>query len=59
MSLTSANLVGYLRGEFNKSAKLRVWMLAIQLAVALPAAISVVLRPGFETPGWAYSGGQL
>ena len=19
----------------------------------------VVLRPGFETPGWAYSGGQL
>ena len=20
---------------------------------------SFVLRPGFETPGWAYSGGQL
>ena len=19
----------------------------------------IVLRPGFETPGWAYSGGQL
>ena len=21
--------------------------------------VSTVLRPGFETPGWAYSGGQL
>ena len=31
--------------------------------VVLPVGISRVgpdvLRPGFETPGWAYSGGQL
>jgi hypothetical protein len=25
----------------------------------LRAIVMSVLRPGFETPGWAYSGGQL
>jgi hypothetical protein len=43
MSLTSENLVGYLRAEFNKAAKLRKWLFALQLAAALPAAAAVVV----------------
>jgi hypothetical protein len=43
MSLTAGNLVGYLRSEFAKSGKLRVWLFFIQLAVALPGAISVIV----------------
>lgn len=43
MALTSANLVGYLRAEFAKASKLRVWLFVVQLAVALPAAISVLV----------------
>ena len=43
MSLTSANLVGYLRAESAKASQLRVWLFFVQLAVALPAAISVVV----------------
>jgi hypothetical protein len=41
MSLSSANLVGYLRAEFDKAAKIRTWLLIVQLLAALPAAISV------------------
>src|SRR5258705_10993812 len=43
MSLTSANLVGYLKAEFGKAAKLRIALFLIQLAVALPGALSVVI----------------
>jgi hypothetical protein len=43
MSLTSENLVGYMRAEFNKAALLRKWLFGLQLAAALPAAISVVV----------------
>jgi hypothetical protein len=43
MSLTSENLVGYMRAEFNKAAGLRKWLFGLQLAAALPAAISVVV----------------
>lgn len=43
MSLTSDNLVGYLRAEFGKAALLRKWLFGLQLAAALPAAISVVV----------------
>ncbi len=43
MSLSSENLVGYLRAEFGKSGKLRVWLFFVQLAAGLPAAISVVI----------------
>jgi hypothetical protein len=43
MSLTAGNLVGYLRAEFAKSGRLRVWLFVIQLAVALPGAISVIV----------------
>jgi hypothetical protein len=43
MSLTSENLVGYLKAEFGKAAKLRIALFFIQLAVALPGAISVVV----------------
>ncbi len=43
MSLTSANLVGYLRAEFAKASRLRVWLFIVQLAVAVPAAVSVVI----------------
>ena len=29
------------------------------LLFEVPTSVRRVLRPGFETPGWAYSGGQL
>lgn len=43
MTLTSVNLVGYMRAEFNKSARLRKWLFGLQLAAALPAAMSVIV----------------
>ncbi|MBD2746751.1 hypothetical protein IC232_08580 [Microvirga sp. BT688] len=43
MILNSETLVGYLRAEFTKASRLRVWMFFTQLAVAVPAAISVVV----------------
>ena len=43
MGLTAANLVGYLRAAYAKSAKLRIWQFVIQLLIAVPAAISVVV----------------
>jgi hypothetical protein len=32
-----------LRAEFNKAAKLRVWLFVVQLAVAVPAAAAVLV----------------
>jgi hypothetical protein len=43
MSLTSENLVGYLRAEFHKSGRIRVWLFFAQLLAAVPAAVSVVI----------------
>ncbi|MCK1702601.1 hypothetical protein IVA86_14460 [Bradyrhizobium sp. 146] len=43
MSLTSNNLIGYMRAEFSKAALLRKWLFGLQLAAALPAAISIVV----------------
>lgn len=43
LSLTSDTLVGYLRAEFGKAAKLRIALFFLQLVVALPGAISVVV----------------
>lgn len=43
MSLTAERLVGYLRAEFAKSGRLRIWLFFGQLAVALPGAISVIV----------------
>jgi cyanate permease len=43
MALTSANLVGFLRAEFQKASRLRVALFVLQLATALPAAIAVVI----------------
>lgn len=43
MSLTSENLVGYLRAEFQKSGRIRVWLFNVQLLAAVPAAASVVI----------------
>jgi hypothetical protein len=43
MALTSANLVGYVRAEFEKAAKLRLWQLFLQFAAAVPAAVAVVI----------------
>jgi hypothetical protein len=43
MALTSANLVGYLRAEFKKASRLRVWLFFLQLAAAVPAAIAVLV----------------
>ena len=35
------------------------WALLIYYPDKTDGKPVVVLRPGFETPGWAYSGGQL
>jgi hypothetical protein len=43
MSLTSANLVGYLRAEFAKASRLRVSLFLLQLATAVPAAVAVLI----------------
>jgi len=43
VSLTSDNLVGYLRAEFGKSGRIRVWLFFVQLLAAVPAAVSVVI----------------
>lgn len=43
MSLSSDNLVGYLRAEFHKSGRIRVWLFFVQLFAAVPAAVSVVI----------------
>lgn len=43
MSLTPANLVGYLRAEFAKAAQLRLGLFILQLGAALPGAIAVVV----------------
>lgn len=43
MSLTSENLIGYLSAEAQKASRLRIWLFAVQLAVAVPAAVSVVI----------------
>jgi len=33
----------YLRAEFEKAARLRMWLFVLQLAVALPGALAVVI----------------
>jgi hypothetical protein len=43
MALTSQNLVGYLRVEFDKASRYRVALFVLQLAAAVPAAIAVVV----------------
>jgi hypothetical protein len=43
MSLTSGNLVGYLRAEFAKAAGLRLKLFFLQLAAAVPAAVAVLI----------------
>ncbi len=43
MSLTSDNLIGYLRAEFDRSGRIRVWLFFVQLIAAAPAAVSVVV----------------
>lgn len=43
MPVTSANLVGYLRAEFAKASRLRVWLFLLQLAAAIPAAVAVLV----------------
>jgi hypothetical protein len=53
MSLTPDNLVGYLRAEFQKSSKLRVSLFFVQLAVAVPAAVSVVIPDDYHATLYA------
>jgi hypothetical protein len=43
LSLTSGNLVGYLRAEFKKAGRLRVALFFVQFAVAVPGAISILI----------------
>jgi hypothetical protein len=61
MSLTSGNLVGYMRAEFGKAARLRKWLFSLQLAAALPAAVSVVVEDSEKVLiyGLAILGGVL
>lgn len=53
MSLTSENLIGYLRAEFHKSGRIRVWLFFVQLLAAVPAAVSVVIPNHEELPLYA------
>jgi hypothetical protein len=48
VALTTDDLVGYLRAQFNKSSKLRVALFFLQLAVAVPAAVSVVIPDNYH-----------
>jgi hypothetical protein len=61
VSLTSENLVGYMRAEFEKAAFFRKCLFALQLLAALPAAISVVVPDTERTMiyGLAIVGGLL
>jgi hypothetical protein len=43
VALTSANLVGYLRAEFETASRYRVWLFVLQLVAAVPAAVAVVI----------------
>jgi hypothetical protein len=43
LSLSHQSLVGYQLAEFAKSSRLRVWLFFLQLALAVPAALSVVI----------------
>lgn len=43
MGITSESLIGYLRAEFFKSSRIRIWLFFVQLFAAVPAAISVVI----------------
>ena len=61
MSLTSANLVGYLRAEFEKASRLRVRLFVLQLLVALPASVAVLMSDDHkDTLYWlAFAGAVL
>lgn len=61
MSLTSENLVGYMRAEFKKAALLRKRLFGLQLTATLPAAISVVIPDTQKVLiyGLAVAGGAL
>lgn len=48
MPLTPSNLVGYQRSEFKKAAQLRVWLFFLQLAAAIPAAVSVLIPDTYQ-----------
>lgn len=48
MSLTSSNLVGYLRAEFAKASRLRVWLFFLQLIAAVPAAAAVLVPDRYD-----------
>lgn len=43
VALSHRSLVGYQLAEFAKSSRLRVWLFALQLLVAVPVALSVVI----------------
>ena len=48
-----------MRNDDTRSALLFVACFLSGVALLALAGWFGVLRPGFETPGWAYSGGQL
>lgn len=59
MSLNQDVLVGYLRSEFGRTAKIRVWLFIIQLLVAVPGAVAVVVVDVTTTYVLAVSGAFL
>ena len=56
MPLTEEHLVGYLRIQFRKSSRLRIWQFSIQIAIAVPAALSVVITSSFGSYALAIAG---
>lgn len=52
-------LTGYQSAQFARAARLRIWLFLAQLAVAIPAAISVVVENGTSLYWLALAGGLL
>ncbi|WP_156942680.1 hypothetical protein [Mesorhizobium sp. L48C026A00] len=56
VSIKPETLVGYQRAEFGKAATRRLWLFVLQLAIAVPAAASVLVTDEVWVYGLAISG---
>jgi hypothetical protein len=60
MSLTSSNLVGYLRAEFASASRARVVLFFLQLAAAVPTAVAVLIPDRYaDTLYWLAIAGAI
>jgi hypothetical protein len=57
VSLTPSRLVGYQLAEFDKSSRLRIGLFVLQLMLAVPAALSVVIADETSLYALAIFGG--